>query len=91
VGAPVIVDGSLWGALYAGTDQPEPQPHGAEWRLASFAGLIATAIANAEARRQLQQMADEQAALRQVATLVARGAEPRAVFDAVACPYDHCL
>ncbi|HKR68139.1 MAG TPA: GAF domain-containing protein, partial [Streptosporangiaceae bacterium] len=83
VGAPVIVDGSLWGALYAGKDHPEPLPPGAEWRLASFAELIATAIANAEARRQLQQMADEQAALRQVATLVARGAEPPAVFDAV--------
>jgi PAS domain S-box-containing protein len=83
VGAPVIVDGSLWGALYAGTDHPEPLPPGAEWRLASFAELIATAIANAEARRQLQQMADEQTALREVATLVARGAEPRAVFDAV--------
>jgi PAS domain S-box-containing protein len=83
VGAPVIVDGSLWGALYAGTDHPEPLPPGAEWRLASFAELIATAIANAEARRQLQQMADEQTALRQVATLVAQGAEPRAVFDAV--------
>jgi PAS domain S-box-containing protein len=83
VGAPVIVDGSLWGALYAGTDQPEPLPPGAEWRLASFAELIATAIANAEARRQLQQMADEQTALRQVATLVARGAEPSAVFDTV--------
>ena len=83
VGAPVIVDGSLWGALYAGTDQPEPLPPGAEWRLASFAELIATAIANAEARRQLQQLADEQTALREVATLVARGAEPSAVFDAV--------
>ena len=83
VGAPVIVDGSLWGALYAGTDLPEPLLPGAEWRLASFAELIATAIANAEARRQMQQMADEQSALRQVATLVARGTEPHAVFDAV--------
>jgi PAS domain S-box-containing protein len=83
VGAPVIVDGHVWGALIVGTDSPEPLPLGAEQRVASFTELIATAIANAEARRELQQLADEQAALRQVATLVAQGAEPRAIFDAV--------
>ena len=54
-----------------------------EARLASFTDLVATAIANAEARQELQRLADEQAALRQVATLVARGAEPRRVFNAV--------
>ena len=54
-----------------------------EARLASFTELVATAIANAEARQELQQLADEQAALREVATLVAQGAEPRAIFDAV--------
>ena len=54
-----------------------------EARLASFTELVATAIANAEARQELQRLADEQAALRHVATLVAQGAEPTAVFDAV--------
>jgi signal transduction histidine kinase len=53
VGAPVIVDGSLWGALIAGTDHPEPLPAGAEWRLASFAELIGTAVSNATARSEL--------------------------------------
>ena len=44
---------------------------------------MATAIANAEARAEVARLADEQAALRRVATLVAQGAHPSAVFDAV--------
>jgi signal transduction histidine kinase len=47
VGAPVVVDGRLWGALIAGTDKPQPLAAGAELRVASFAELVATAIANA--------------------------------------------
>ena len=83
VGAPVVVDGEMWGALIAGTDQAEPQPADTEARLASFTDLVATAIANADAREELKLLADEQAALRRVATLVAGGAEPRTIFDAV--------
>ena len=48
-----------------------------------FTELVATAIANAESR-EAQRLADEQAALRRVATLVARDAPPGEVFDAVA-------
>jgi hypothetical protein len=44
---------------------------------------MATAIANAEARAEVARLADEQAGLRRVATLVAQGAPPSAVFDAV--------
>ena len=44
---------------------------------------MATALANAEARAELQRLADEQAALRRVATLAAEAAGPAAVFDAV--------
>jgi hypothetical protein len=47
-----------------------------EARLASFTELLATAIANAESRAGLARLAEEQAALRRVATLVARGAPP---------------
>ena len=51
----------------------EPFPADTEPRVVQFTELVATAIANAEARAQLQRLADEQAALRRVATLVAAG------------------
>ncbi len=41
------------------------------------------AVAVAIARAEVQRLADEQAALRRVATLVAAGAAPQVVFDAV--------
>jgi len=53
VGAPVVVDGEVWGALIAGTDQAEPLPPGTEKRVASFAELIGTAVSNATARTEL--------------------------------------
>jgi GAF domain-containing protein len=51
-----------------------PLPTDIEVRLESFTELVATAVANAESRATLAQLAEEQAALRRVATLVARGA-----------------
>ena len=58
-------------------------PPDTEARLASFTELVATAIANAESRAALARLAEEQAALRRVATLVARGTAPEKVFAAV--------
>jgi signal transduction histidine kinase len=58
-------------------------PTGIEARLSSFTELVATAISNTQARGDLRQLADEQAALRRVATLVARGTDSSGVFDAV--------
>jgi hypothetical protein len=46
--------------------------------------LMATAIANSDARAEIERLAGEQAALRRVATLVARGAETEEVLAAVA-------
>jgi PAS domain S-box-containing protein len=83
VAVPIVVNGRTWGAMMALSTAATPPAASTEGRLASFTELVATAIANAEARDGLQQLADEQAALREVATLVAQGAEPRAVFDAV--------
>ena len=83
VGAPILVGGRLWGALMAGTRRGDPWAEEAETRLAGFTELIATAIANADARDAVAQLADEQAALRRVATLVARGVQPDAIFAAV--------
>src|SRR5204862_5593693 len=54
-----------------------------EARLADFTDLVATAIANADSRAAIARLADEQAALRRVATLVARGVRPADIFSAV--------
>ena len=59
-------------------------PPGTEARLAGFTELTATAIANAQAHVELRGFAEEQAALRRVATLVARAAPWEEVFAAVA-------
>ena len=83
VAVPVVVDGALWGAMSVGSPGPEP-PADLEGRLAKFTELLATAIANTEARTEVQRLADEQAALRRVATLVAEGAGPARLFSAVA-------
>ena len=61
----------------------EPLPSDTEARLASFTELLATAIANAESRAWLSRLVEEQAALRRVATLVARGGPPAELFAAV--------
>ena len=83
-GTPVIVEGRLWGLVVVGSRSAEkPLPADAEARLASFTELVATAIANAESRAALAGLAEDQAALRRVATLVARGAAPEELFAAV--------
>ena len=61
----------------------QPLPPDTEARLAAFTELVATAIANAESRVALARLAEEQAALRRVATLVASGAPAEEVFAAV--------
>jgi len=53
VGAPIVVDGRLWGAAIVGTSQRDPLSADTESRLGDFADLVATAIANAETRAQL--------------------------------------
>jgi signal transduction histidine kinase len=83
-GAPINVEGRLWGVITVGSVQPSGLPAGVEQRLADFTELVATAIANADAREALRRVADAQAALRRVATLVARAAAPPELFEAVA-------
>jgi signal transduction histidine kinase len=53
VGAPIVVDGRLWGAATVGWSRPEPLPPDTEARVGDFADLVATAIANTEAHAQL--------------------------------------
>jgi signal transduction histidine kinase len=82
-GVPISVGGRLWGVMFVAHTGEEPLPAGTEARLAGFTDLAATAIANAQARAELRGFAEEQAALRRVAVLVARGASPQEVFAAV--------
>jgi signal transduction histidine kinase len=84
VGVPIVVAGRLWGAMMVSTRESDSLPQDTAARLAKFTELLATAIANAESREALRRIADEQAALRRVATLVARGVDPSEVFSAVA-------
>jgi signal transduction histidine kinase len=83
VGTPIIVEGHLWGVMTAASSAEQPLPSDTEARLASFTELVATAIANAESRAGLTRLAEEQAALRRIATLVARGVPPEELFAAV--------
>jgi signal transduction histidine kinase len=53
VGAPIVVDGRLWGVAVVGSSRPEPLPPDTEARVTDFTDLVATAIANAETRAQL--------------------------------------
>jgi signal transduction histidine kinase len=91
VGCPVVVNGRLWGGVVVHSKRHNAMPPDTEARIAQFSDLVATAIANTEARAEVERLAAEQAALRRVATLVAEGAAPTAVFDAVAAEMERLL
>jgi GAF domain-containing protein len=82
VGAPIVVDGRIWGLICVAS--PERLPTGIETELQDFTDLVAVAIAIVESRARPRRLAEQQASLRRVATLVAKGAEPSALFSAVA-------
>jgi signal transduction histidine kinase len=90
-GAPVTVEGRLWGAMIAMSGAGKTLPLTTEGRLAGFAELAAITIASTETQMALSSFADEQAALRRVATLAARGASPEEVFLAVSAEAQRLL
>jgi signal transduction histidine kinase len=53
VGVPVSVESRLWGTMLVGFMRDEVLPSDTEARLSGFAELVATAIANAEARAEV--------------------------------------
>jgi signal transduction histidine kinase len=53
VGAPIVVEGALWGLIAASWSGEQSPPFDTEDRMAQFAQMIATAIANADSRDQL--------------------------------------
>ncbi len=83
VAVPIALQGRAWGMLTA-TSAVLPLPVRTEERLEQFAKLVAVALANAQARAELQALAEEQAALRRVAELAAQEAPAEAVLQAVA-------
>ncbi len=83
VACPIVVEGRVWGWFGVGS-RAGPFPAETEHRLVDFAELVGTAIANAESRAEITQLMEHQAALRRVATLVAREAAPDEVIPAVA-------
>src|SRR4051794_32802733 len=83
IGSPIVVGGRVWGAILLLSPRRASIPEDPGARLADFTELVATALANAESRAALSQLADEQAALRRVATLVAREASPVELLAAV--------
>jgi len=82
VAVPIRVEGRLWGAMIV-SSRDALLPTETEDRLQRFTDLIATALANAEARAELERLAEEQAALRRLAVLVAQQPSPSEVFTAV--------
>ncbi|MEU8817441.1 GAF domain-containing protein [Actinoplanes sp. NPDC048796] len=83
IAAPILVEGRVWGLLLVATRSDEPFAADIEERLATFADLVATAVANTEAHEQVRRYGEEQASLRRVATLVAEGAGPAALLKAI--------
>jgi PAS domain S-box-containing protein len=84
VGSPIVVGGDVWGAIVLLSPRSASLPEDTGVRLADFTDLVATALANAESRTALSQLADEQAALRRVATMVARAPASEQLFSTVA-------
>jgi PAS domain S-box-containing protein len=91
VATPIVVENRLWGTMLVAGFRDEPIAPQTESRLAQFTELVATALANAESRAELaasearaHKLAEEQAALRRVATLVARESLPEQLFAVVA-------
>jgi signal transduction histidine kinase len=81
--APIVVNGASWGAVRAIVGPGQP-PSRCRERVEELAYLLAGAVATVETREEVRDLLEAQSALRRVATLVARGGEPQAVFSAVA-------
>jgi signal transduction histidine kinase len=82
VTVPILVEGHTWGVIGVASRRGR-LPADTGQRLVSFTELVATAIADAQARLEVRRFAEEQAALRRVAVLAARAAPPDEVFAAI--------
>ena len=78
------------GAAAGEPPHPRRVHHRTARRVKLIAGQLAVSLDNAQLYAEYRRIADEQAALRRVATLVARGAPPGEVFAAVADEVARC-
>src|SRR3954468_3140582 len=83
VGAPILIDGRVWGGVVA-SSKTGPLPPGTEERIAGFTELAATTLTNAASRDDWRRLTHEPAALERVATLVARAVPAVELMSAVA-------
>ncbi|WP_275410007.1 GAF domain-containing protein [Paractinoplanes deccanensis] len=83
IAAPILVERRIWGLLLIATRRNESFAADTEQRLATFTDLAATAVANTQAHEQVRRYGEEQASLRRIATLVAKGTDPEALLNAI--------
>jgi signal transduction histidine kinase len=89
--APIAVDGRAWGGLVAvPSGSAQLAAHG-EGLLGTLADTLGTALTIRQLRRKHQDLNDLLEAQRRVASLVAQGASPASVFDAIAVEASHLL
>src|SRR5262249_13309274 len=84
VGGPIFVARRLWGGMVAAALDEGTIAAETELRMGQFTTLVAAAIANSDARLELARIAEQQAALRRVATLVAEEVPLAELFAKVA-------
>ena len=88
VGAPITVADRLWGVMIAGATDEARLPPGTEDRLAAFTELVATAIANAQSRAELEAsrarlVTEADAARRRVVRDLHDGAQQRLIHSLI--------
>src|SRR5690606_32417725 len=79
IAVPIVVEGEIWGmiALFGAVRRLAPDVEAAA---STFAQVLAIALSGARAQAEVRRLADEQSALRRVATRVAQGASSEEVF-----------
>jgi signal transduction histidine kinase len=87
-GVPIVVDGRPWGVAIAAWQSDAPPPAGTEERIAQFARLLGTAIANARRRAELaasraRLITEADAARRRVVEDMHDGAQQRLVHTVI--------
>jgi PAS domain S-box-containing protein len=84
LGAPIWLDGELWGTITAASTVPDRLPEGSEESLDVLAGLCSAIVANGETLARLEAQTAEQRALLSVSRSVLEQAERGAVHAAIA-------